>query len=271
VIKRAYWRIYQDFLMGDRIREYRNLLAEAKDLGYQFMTISELAACACGRARLPPLALILRNDVDSDSSTARAMFHVEKELEIKATYYFRLATLDSALMRDMQDYGTEVGYHFEEVASVVKRSGFRNKADVELHLAEIQHEFRQNIQRYKSIAGNFPKTVASHGDFANRVIQTTNSCIIDQQIRNEFGIVAEAYDEWLNAPVTFRLADADAPKWWSPISLSEALIRTPRCLYVLVHPRQWRANAWESTKLEVIRLVDGALLFTRQRLYRREG
>jgi hypothetical protein len=74
--------------MQSRIPEYRALLAEAKAQGYEFLTVRDLVACASGCATLPSLSLVLRNDVDTDVSTARAMFEVEKALGIKATYYF---------------------------------------------------------------------------------------------------------------------------------------------------------------------------------------
>src|SRR5262249_46698836 len=132
----------------------------------------------------------------------------------------------------------------------------------------IREGFRRNIERYRSVAGKFPKTVASHGDFANRGIRTTNSCIIHQEIREEFGIVAEAYDDWLNGPVTMRLADCEAPRRWSPGPLATALMQNPKCLYVLVHPRQWRANAWENAKIDAIRIAEGARLMATQAIHR---
>ena len=260
MLQTLYWRLHQNFLMQDRIPQYRAILAEAKARGYQFLTISDLADCASKRARLPPLSLVLRNDVDSDCATARKMFEVDKALGIRATYYFRLSTLYGLLMRDIQVYGAEVGYHFEEVAAAAKRYGFREPADVIPYLSSIRESFRRNIKRYRSVAGKFPKTVASHGDFANRAIRTSNCCIVDQEIRDEFGIVAESYDEWLNSPVTMRLADCAAPRWWSPTPLAAALMQNPKCLYVLVHPRQWRANIRENIKIDVIRIAEGARL-----------
>jgi hypothetical protein len=268
MVKTLYWRLYQNFLMRDRIPEYRALLAEARDRGYQSLTISDLADCASKRARLPPLSLVLRNDVDSDCATARRMFEVDKAFGIRATYYFRLSTLDAELMRDIQLYGAEVGYHFEEVATAAKRHGFRDAADVTAHLSSIRESFRKNIQQYRDVAGKLPKTVASHGDFANRAIRTTNCCIIDQEIRDEFGIVGEAYDDWLNGPVTMRVADREAPTWWSPMPLAAALTQNPKCLYALVHPRQWRANAWENIKLDVIRIGEGARFIATQATHR---
>lgn len=257
-----YWRFHQNFLMHDRISEYENLLATAQASGYVFLTIAELAAVARGTMPAPQLGFVLRNDVDTDVDTARLMFETEKSLGIRSTYYFRLSTLDIDLMRDMQEYGTEVGYHYEEVATIAKRLGFRSPADVESKLEMIRAEFRRNMHYYKSIAGTFPKTVASHGDFCNRALRITNCCIIDESVREEFGILAEVYDEWLNAPVTLRLSDKDAPSWWSPMPLRDALTRKPACLYVLVHPRQWRANPRENVKAEMTRIAEGIRFFT---------
>lgn len=257
-----YWRFHQNFLMRDRISEYADLLAAAKANGYVFLTISELAAVARGMMPAPQFAFVLRNDVDTDVDTARLMFKTEKSLGVRSTYYFRLSTLDIELMRDMREYGTEVGYHYEEVATVAKRLGLRSSAEVESKLEIIRAEFRRNMQRYQSVAGTFPKTVASHGDFCNRALRITNCCIVDEGIREEFGISAEVYDEWLNAPVTLRLSDKDAPRWWSPMPLCDALAKKPACLYVLVHPRQWRANPRENVKAEITRIAEGIRFFT---------
>jgi hypothetical protein len=254
--------------MHDRIPEYRDLLLAAKEGGYVFLTISELAAVARGSVTPPHRVFVLRNDVDTDIFTARAMFETEKSLGVRSTYYFRLSTLDAALMKDMQDHGMEVGYHFEEVATVVKRLGLRHPAEVKSNLDSIRAEFRQNIGVYKRAAGVFPKTVASHGDFANRLVQMTNSLIIDSGVRDEFGILAEVYDEWLNKPVTLRLSDAVAPHWWSPMPLREALAKKPQCLYVLVHPRQWRANFTENLKVETLRVAEGARFFATRTKHR---
>jgi len=247
--------------MPDRIPEYRDLLLNAQRRGYVFLTMTELASVARGLMRPPSLALVLRNDVDTDISTARLMFETERELGITSTYYFRLSTLDESLIRDMINHGTEVGYHFEEVATFAKRLGLRNSADVESNMESIRAHFRQNIEWFKSKVGSFPRTVASHGDFCNRVLHITNSCIIDDDIRREYDIIAEVYDEWLISPVTLRLSDTDAPKWWVPFPLSEALAENPTCLYLLVHPRQWRANSRENFQAEVIRLAEGAWFF----------
>jgi peptidoglycan/xylan/chitin deacetylase (PgdA/CDA1 family) len=247
--------------MRDRISEYKGLLSAAKAQGYTFITVSDLAAIANGAMAPPDLAFVLRNDVDTDIYTARLMFDAEKALNIRATYYFRLSTIDANLMHDMRIHGTEIGYHFEEVATFAKRLGLRRSDEVESNLETIRSEFRQNIKFYKSVTGSFPKTVASHGDFCNRFLRVTNSCIVDSSVRGEFGILAEVYDEWLNTPVTLRLSDKDAPDWWSPMPLREALRKKPACLYVLVHPRQWRANIRENLKAEAVRLVEGVRFF----------
>jgi hypothetical protein len=132
-------------------------------------------------------------------------------------------------------------------------------------------EFRRNIEAYRSMAGGLPKTVASHGDFCNRILRVTNSCIVDNNLREEYGILAEVYDEWLNAPVTLRLSDKDAPDWWSPMPLREALRNAPTCLYVLLHPRQWRANFRENLKAEAIRVAEGIRFFGARTLNGRES
>src|SRR5512144_539375 len=90
MLKRIYYRLYQNFLMRSRIWDYRRLLLDIKQRGYEFITVRQLAASASGKRPLPERACIIRVDVDSDVSTARVMFETEKDLGVKATYYFRL-------------------------------------------------------------------------------------------------------------------------------------------------------------------------------------
>ncbi len=256
VIKRTGYRIYQNVLMASRLGEYACLLRSLADQGYTFLTVADLAAYAKGGS-LPDLSCIIRMDVDSDTATAREMFEVAHLSVAKATYYFRLSTLDPSLMRRIAEHGSEVGFHYEELATVAKQRGLCDRRQVDEHIPAIRAQFKKNIAIYAECAGEWPRTIASHGDWINRKLRIPNQYAIDESLRRQFGIIAEAYDDWLNAPVKARFSDNDAPEWWKPGTPSGAISDRVSCLYFLVHPRQWRANVRENIRVDAVRATEG--------------
>lgn len=251
--------------MPSRLAEYRGLLESLRGAGYTFVTMRELAASAAAGKTEGRRICVIRNDVDSDAKTANAMFEIDHAIGARSTYYFRLSTMDQSLMRCMADSGSEVGYHYEEIASYAKRHGLRTRSDVEAHLPSIRQEFARNMDDYRALLGVYPATLASHGDFVNRKLGVTNTLIVDDELRSRFGIVAEAYDPWLIAPVDCRLSDASYPRWWHPESPESALKSDPNCVYILVHPRQWHPGRVENVRLTVGRLIEGGVYAMRSR------
>lgn len=254
MISAVRYRFYQNYLMGSRLSKFRELLLLLKSNGYQFITVQELADRLKGGVPLPQHTAIIRCDIDSDVQTALDMFRAAQEIGAVATWYWRLSTLDKAGLAEIERSDHENGYHFEEVATFAKRNGLRNSSDVQLHLQDIQEEFSNNLENlYLSAAGKMPKTVASHGDFANRFLGETNSILIDETIRTKYGIIAEAYDDWLNKPVTRRFSDTGPPHWWKP---SSPLVSPPEeadVFYALVHPRQFKSRWIENTAIDIER------------------
>jgi hypothetical protein len=236
--------------------EYTRLLEDLVRQGYTFLTVAALAMGAKTK-NLPAFACVIRQDVDTDLPTAREMFSIEKVLGIKATYYFRLRPFDAGFARQVAAHGSEVGFHYEELATVAKRLGLRSKAEVDAQLPAIRQEFAANLTHFAEQLGFWPKTIASHGDFANRKLKIPNHYIIDPTLRQRFGITAEAYDEWVNAPVQARFSDAAPPEWWMPGPPEDAIRNRVPFIYILVHPRQWRANRVENGRLEIERAIEG--------------
>jgi hypothetical protein len=109
--------------MPDRLSEYGRVLVAFRDAGYRFVTMAQFAAALRAGAPLAPPLFLLRCDVDSDPAGAGKMFAVEQGHGLAATYYFRLNTVDLTLIARMTTAGTEVSYHFEEIATAAKRLG----------------------------------------------------------------------------------------------------------------------------------------------------
>jgi len=253
LLRTVWFRVYQNYLMPDRLPQYGRLLSIIRDRGFRFSTMAEFAELVkSGRPIEGPIC-VLRVDVDSDPNGAGGMFEQECALNIRSTYYFRLSTIDQALIRKMVGHGTEVGYHFEEIASFVRRRGLRRRQDVTVALPELREQFCRNFDRFSRETGVSPRTVAAHGDFLNRRLGVTNNEILDSVLMAELNIVAETYEPWLVSRISARVSDRPAPQWWHPCSPMEALENRPDVLCVVVHPRQWVRNPWLNMWLDLQR------------------
>jgi hypothetical protein len=114
-------RIKKDYLFAPRHREYRQILEIARRRQYRVMSLLELYMNRKTLGRQKVLAL--RHDVDNcNPRGVRLFFELEKEFRVSATYYFRLKTFRMVqIVREILEYGSEVGYHFEEPASLAKQ------------------------------------------------------------------------------------------------------------------------------------------------------
>jgi hypothetical protein len=237
--------------MGSRLAQYREVLRCLKDAGYSFRTLSEfVVASAKGETVRSPVCL-LRNDIDSDPEGAAMMFACDREAGLRATYFFRLSTLDTGLAREIVSYGGEVGYHFEEIAAAAKRLGLQSRQQIDIHIEQIRGEFRLNVLRFGETTGVKPRVVAAHGDFVNRRIGVPNQYLLDRPLMDELGILADAYDPEIHGNLEARFSDWPAPRWWNPADPTSVIRRDrPATISILVHPRQWTCNALLNLRLD---------------------
>jgi len=247
-------RIYNDYLMPGQWARYRSLLSEAKACDYRFVTHQDAeAALASGHPRL----FFLRNDVDSDVPIARTMFSIERELGVYSTYYFRRCTADYGLMREIRSFGSEVGYHYEELSDHVKALGIHSSEAALPHMERIRETFLCNLKAFEQALGGKVNTVAGHGDFANRRIGLNNTALMSERVRSEGGIRLEAYDKVLCDHISFRTADHNYNKFWNSNDLMEAIKAHEPAILVLVHPRHWQAAPLSRLCMDAQRLAEG--------------
>ena len=108
----AWERIYADYLAGNRLEEYRRLLECITRARLLPLDTCGPQCRHCGQLHFAYVKVFVhRHDIDTDVGGARAFFEIEKALGIRASYYFRLSTIDRDLMREINSYGSEVGYH----------------------------------------------------------------------------------------------------------------------------------------------------------------
>ena len=261
MIKGTIRRIFSDFLMNSRLREYEEFLIFAIGCGYEVCSIPHFWCLTNrGRTQATGKTLILRHDIDTDIGTARAMWEIEGKLGIKSSYYFRLSTVDVLLMRDIEAYGGSVGYHFEELATVAKCEGLKVRKQVLEYLPRIRALFEKNLTELRDRTQLPLRFVASHGDFVNRRLGIANSVILDDApFRERLDIELEAYDDALMRHFQSRYTDKEYPVYWSPEDPVKALEAGHSVVQVLIHPRQWcvniKVNFWD----DIRRAYDGLL------------
>ena len=260
-------RVYADFLMPSRLRVYAQFLESALAATYQVTGIESFWRMATAPSGISPgRHLVLRHDVDTDPGTAREMWRIERSLGANSSYFFRLSTLDLDLMTAIADAGGEVGYHYEELATIAKAGHLQRREDVVRKLPEARSTFAANLGRLRVATGLPMRAAASHGDWANRVLEAPNWLILeDPAFRRQVGIDLEAYDDDLLGHLPIRSVDEAPPRRWIPQSPAVAIARGDPVVYALVHPRHWRTARLLNARDDLQRLRE-AEAFRRHRL-----
>jgi hypothetical protein len=252
------YRLYHGFLMPSRLAQYNELLELLVSNSYVCLTIREFASRLLQTTHPSGDRIaLLRHDVDSDLKTARAMFDLERKLGIQSTYYFRLSTVDIPFMRELEAQGSEAGYHYEEIATFAKRTGIRTKEEISARMGEVRQLFQANLRRLRDTTGLPIRTIAAHGDFANRALQMTNDELLDVSVRKNASIQAEAYDETLESRFTLRVSDFPPPLWWRPCDPRPHIRNGAAVVHLLLHPGQWRADPFINACQLCLRCTEG--------------
>jgi|SaaInlStandDraft_3_1057020.scaffolds.fasta_scaffold42485_2 hypothetical protein len=261
MIKKFKDRLFSDYLMPSRLKEYRRLLEKSLKLDYKHLSVIDFFhRLEAGKISKGGRYFIHRHDIDTDIRTAKKMFSIEKALGIKATYYFRLSTLDYALMKEISEYGSEASYHFEELASYCKMNHIKSKKEALENLDEIKSIFKNNVAMIEKESSIKIQSVASHGDFVNRELDIINNVVTnDLSLRRGLGIACETYDSTLMDSFDLYISDKPYPVYFSPISPFEALNEPDKNSIICMtsHPRQWETNWLVNTVDNISRLVEG--------------
>lgn len=258
-MKKIVHRIYSDYGMPSQLAAHEAVICAAYEAGYAQVSVRDYHAQLPLETANIRRTVVHRHDIDTDLRTARKMFEIEKRHRIRSSFYFRLSTLDLSLMREIEEYGSEASYHYEELATFAKRHRIKQADEVLRRLPEIKQEFIHNFRTIEQRLGRKMTTVASHGDFANRRLRIQNTVILgDQALRRDCGIACEAYDHALMSNTDIYISDRPYPQYFHPTSPREALGRHAR-IYLLTHPRQCETNWTENTKENLSRLYQSLI------------
>lgn len=242
-------RIYNDYFMKSRLNEYEKMVLDFINNDYEFITISEYK-----KLKEKNKHLMIRHDIDSDLSIAKKMFEIEKKLNVKSTYYFRQQTCDKKFIAEILKYGSEVGYHYEELATFCKKNNIQNKNDIMNSIDEIKKQFEANIKQFETKYNVKLTSIASHGDFINRKFDISNAVLFDDKLRKKFNKIIEAYDSVVEGNIDLRISDCMYPKFWKPVNPNVAIEQQKNNVLLLIHTRWWDSAPVERFKSELLRI-----------------
>jgi len=252
-------RIYSDYLMPSRLDEYERIISLLVENNYKQVSIKEYYFRLRNNLLENKKYFINRHDIDTDVNTAKEFFRIEKKYGVKATYYFRLSTLDFEFMKEIEKYGSEASYHFEEIATFAKKHHIKSKEEILKRMNDIKNMFEENFLNIEEKLGVKLQTVCSHGDFVNRKLKITNNEITnDLKLREKLGIKCEAYDKELMQSFAIYVSDRPYPLFYFPKSIFE-FIGNKNIICMLTHPRQWRVAPIINTFDNLKRLYEGII------------
>jgi hypothetical protein len=246
----------------DRLSEYGRLIRTATGAGYEAVTLGRFHEDAAAGPWPVGRRLVLRHDVDiRDPVGNEAFYAAELAAGARSTFYFRLSTVEAhrpligRLLRD----GFEVGYHFEEAATVARQYGLGSRAAVEERRDQIHDLFRRNCELFRASWNPGLVSVASHGDWINRRLGFVNHEFVSRELLQECGLAFEAYSTEILDRVDVYVSDvASPPAYWSGgYGLADALRdgRDPICM--LTHERRWHVDRRASLSADTARTIEG--------------
>ena len=255
-------RLKADVVPSNRTVEYAGLLRQALDAGYAISNLRDFNAAREGiDSGSAQLRLVLRHDVDITNVAGNELFFaVEQAAGVTSTFYFRRSTVAShrGLIRRLRDTGNEVGYHFEEGATLAKELRLRRREDVLAHRGDIVERFLANCAQFRRDWNPELVSVSSHGDWVNTRLGFINNEFVDRDVLQAAQLSFEAYDTRLMESVECYISDvAERPGLWANgLNLSDAVTRRMSPIYMLTHERNWHTNPVANLRQDVVRSIE---------------
>jgi hypothetical protein len=262
-------RLHCHYLQRERLDDFGALLRGSLEHGYRTIPLSAFAdRTAAGPPGDGDRILVLRHDVDTDVARARRMWEIERQLGVVGSYFFRRSTWDVAFMHELAAAGCDVGYHYEELATVVKERGAASASEARALIGAARDRLRTTVPELRDRTGLPLDVFAAHGDFANRVVGVSNvELLSDPALRAELGVRLEAYD--VESHVSARSSDGIPPRGWQPEDPIHAIRRGEPVVAVLLHPRSWGRAPAVNARADLVRLREGCVYRLRRARRRR--
>lgn len=200
--------------MDFTLKTYKRLLQAFLDAGYCVMTFEEY--CEGKRAGR---MLVLRHDVDLKAENSYATARIEKELGIKASYYFRVVSQSNRpeVIKSISALGHEIGYHYE---------------DMSVCDGDVEKSYAHFIKWLEYFRGFYPvKTICMHGAPTSKFDSKDLWKTYDYK---KLGIIGEPY---LDTDFSQMFYITDTGRRWDGYKVS-VRDRIPK------YQDLWIANGW---------------------------
>ena len=250
--------MHRDFTLDT----YKSILEKLRGANYQFQSFEDyILNQEIGKT------VILRHDVDRTPKNGVKMAMIESNMNIKASYYFRIVneSYDESCIKSIVDLGHELGYHYEDLAL--------SKGNKEIAFDSFQKNLK-NFRKFYDI-----KTMCMHG---SPMSEWDNRLLWKSYNYKDFGIIAEPYFDldfnqvfyitdasrtWNNEKVTIR--DKVKSDFNLPFKSSSELIQLieknilPDKLMLSTHPHNWadklpewiKIRTWQGIKNQVKKVL----------------
>lgn len=246
---------------------YRKLLEALKERGYVFITFEQY--CQMSAERLPKRFVILRHDVDLRAKNSLATAQIEHELDLQASYYFRVIPESNQpdVIREIAALGHEIGYHYEDMALM--------HGDTEKALAHFQEQLAYFRQYYPV------STICMHGAPTSKYDGRELWKHYDYR---EYGVIGEPYFDvdfskvfyltdtgrrWDGYKVSVRdkipqYQDQWTERGWvyrrsSQIIEAAEQSQLPACIMITTHPQRWTNNPLLWIKEVVVQTIKNTI------------
>lgn len=243
---------------------YKQLLLKLKESNFRFITYYDYISIEKSEKNYKKIEnekiLILRHDVDRLPANALTTAQIEKELNIKGTYYFRVMpkSYDTKIIQRISELGHEVGYHYEDVDLVWRNRksiiGSRQSANLNNEsLIDVAFEsFCKNLDKLRQIADI--KTICMHGSplskYDNKLLWTKYDYrelgIIGEPYLdidwNEFGYLTDTGRRWDGVAVRDKVKSKNEKlkfKFRKTLDIIHNIDTLQDKLMITVHPERW--------------------------------
>ena len=151
---------------------YKKLILALQKEGYNFQTFAEFMKAPMDKS------VILRHDVDKRPKNSALFAHIQKEFNIKGTYYFRCVpeSYDEQIIRTISKMNHEIGYHYEEM----------DLCNGDIHAAI--KLFEKNLKTLRNICPI--ETICMHGSPRSKY---DNKSIWSNNKYTDYDIIGEPY------------------------------------------------------------------------------